>query len=126
VTAAPAVDRRDAVALARHDSPNRGNRHLGLAKALVYEMPHSLAALTGGRPADVPEPIAVNLVISDQALLGVHDDAAEALRRPVLRRIGGDGVAVAVFSARPRGLHRSAAPALSTPYCDARYGSATT
>ncbi|MBI2700888.1 MAG: HNH endonuclease, partial [Mycobacterium sp.] len=27
------------VALARHDSPARGGRHLGFAKALVHEMP---------------------------------------------------------------------------------------
>jgi hypothetical protein len=33
------------VALARRDSPSRGNRHLGFAKALVHEMPHTLAAL---------------------------------------------------------------------------------
>ena len=33
------------VALARRDSPARGGRHLGLAKALVHEMPHTLAAL---------------------------------------------------------------------------------
>lgn len=36
------------VALARQDSPNRGNCHLGFAKALVYEMPHTLAALEAG------------------------------------------------------------------------------
>ncbi|ULE31492.1 HNH endonuclease [Mycobacterium sp. IDR2000157661] len=36
------------VALARHDSPNRGGRHLGFARALVYEMPHTLAALEAG------------------------------------------------------------------------------
>ncbi|BDB40630.1 hypothetical protein IWGMT90018_10760 [Mycobacterium kiyosense] len=36
------------VALARHDSPNRGGRHLGFAKALVHEMPHTLAALESG------------------------------------------------------------------------------
>src|ERR1700682_6439286 len=36
------------VALARQDSPARGGRHLGLAKALVYEMPHTLAALESG------------------------------------------------------------------------------
>lgn len=34
------------VALARRDSPARGARHLGLAKVLVAEMPHTLAALT--------------------------------------------------------------------------------
>ena len=37
------------VALARRDSPNRGARHLGLAKALVGEMPCTLAALAAGR-----------------------------------------------------------------------------
>lgn len=37
------------VALARRESPVRGGQHLGLAKALVREMPHTLAALTQGR-----------------------------------------------------------------------------
>ena len=32
------------VALARHDAPVCGNQHLGLANALVHEMPHTLAA----------------------------------------------------------------------------------
>ena len=36
------------VALARRDSPVKGGRHLGLAKALVHEMPHTLAALERG------------------------------------------------------------------------------
>ncbi|PXX08482.1 HNH endonuclease [Mycolicibacterium moriokaense] len=36
------------VALARRDSPARGGRHLGLGKALVHEMPHTLAALECG------------------------------------------------------------------------------
>jgi hypothetical protein len=36
------------VALARRESPVRGGQHLGLAKALVYEMPHTLAALSRG------------------------------------------------------------------------------
>ena len=36
------------VALARRDSPSRGGRHLGFARALVTEMPHTLAALTDG------------------------------------------------------------------------------
>lgn len=36
------------VALARQDSPARGSRHLGFAKALVNEMPHTLAALECG------------------------------------------------------------------------------
>ncbi len=36
------------VALARQESPHKGGRHLGLAKALVHEMPNTLAALTQG------------------------------------------------------------------------------
>ena len=36
------------IALARRDSPARGGRHLGFAKALVNEMPHTLAALEAG------------------------------------------------------------------------------
>ncbi|MFC3688280.1 HNH endonuclease [Aquipuribacter hungaricus] len=37
------------VALARRDSPRRGAQHLGLATALVHEMPCTLAALEAGR-----------------------------------------------------------------------------
>ncbi len=36
------------VALARQESPVRGQRHHGLAKVLVREMPHTLAALSEG------------------------------------------------------------------------------
>src|SRR5688572_23589966 len=37
------------VGLARRDSPVKGAQHLGLAKVLTQEMPHTLAALTAGR-----------------------------------------------------------------------------
>jgi hypothetical protein len=37
------------VGLARRESPHTGARHLGLAKILVAEMPHTLAALAAGR-----------------------------------------------------------------------------
>jgi hypothetical protein len=37
------------VALARRESPVTGGRHLGLARALVREMPHTLSALEDGR-----------------------------------------------------------------------------
>ncbi len=37
------------VALARRESPVRGGQHLGLAKALVHEMPHTMRALSTGR-----------------------------------------------------------------------------
>ena len=36
------------VALARRESPHRGGRHLGFARALVHEMPCTLAALSCG------------------------------------------------------------------------------
>ena len=36
------------VALARQESPYKGGRHLGLAKVLAGEMPHTLAALQRG------------------------------------------------------------------------------
>ncbi len=36
------------IALARRESPTRGSRLLGLAKALVHELPHTLAALSAG------------------------------------------------------------------------------
>ena len=37
------------IALARKDSPVRGNRHVGFAKAMVEEMPHTFQALQDGR-----------------------------------------------------------------------------
>lgn len=37
------------IALARRESPARGGRLLGLAKALVTEMPHTLTALRTGQ-----------------------------------------------------------------------------
>ncbi|MGE2738068.1 HNH endonuclease, partial [Mycolicibacterium vaccae] len=36
------------VALARREAPVRGGRHLGFARALVHEMPHTLTALEAG------------------------------------------------------------------------------
>ena len=40
------------VGLARRDSPVKGARHLGLARALVGELPHTLAALSGGETSE--------------------------------------------------------------------------
>ncbi|MBI3690793.1 MAG: DUF222 domain-containing protein [Mycolicibacterium aromaticivorans] len=57
------------VALARRDSPTRGNRHLGLAKALVYEMPHTLAALEAG----VLSEWLATIVVRESACLDVED-----------------------------------------------------
>ncbi|NTY63518.1 HNH endonuclease [Mycolicibacterium sphagni] len=57
------------VALARRDSPARGGRHLGLAKALVYEMPHTLAALDSG----VLSEWRATIVVRESACLDVED-----------------------------------------------------
>ncbi|AQT79338.1 HNH endonuclease [Mycolicibacterium litorale] len=57
------------VALARRDSPARGGRHLGLAKALVYEMPHTLAALELG----VLSEWRATIVVRESACLDVED-----------------------------------------------------
>ncbi|TDO11750.1 HNH endonuclease [Mycobacterium sp. BK086] len=57
------------VALARRDSPGKGGRHLGFAKALVYEMPHTLAALECG----VLSEWRATLVVRESACLDVED-----------------------------------------------------
>jgi hypothetical protein len=57
------------VALARRDSPARGSRHLGFAKALVHEMPHTLAALETG----VLTEWRATLIVRESACLDVED-----------------------------------------------------
>ncbi|WP_264960833.1 13E12 repeat family protein, partial [Mycobacterium kiyosense] len=57
------------VALARHDSPNRGGRHLGFAKALVHEMPHTLAALESGALSEWR----ATLIVRESACLDLED-----------------------------------------------------
>jgi hypothetical protein len=60
------------VALARRDSPARSNRHLGFAKALVNEMPHTLAALERGQLCQWR----ATLVVRESACLEVDDRRA--------------------------------------------------
>ena len=57
------------VALARRDSPARGGRHLGFAKALVREMPHTLAALEQGQLSEWR----ATLIVRESACLDVDD-----------------------------------------------------
>ncbi len=57
------------VALARRDSPVCGSRHLGLAKALVYEMPYTLAALQCGALSEWR----ATLIARESACLDVED-----------------------------------------------------
>jgi hypothetical protein len=57
------------IALARHISPHRGAREVGLAKALVHEMPRTLAALTGGEISEWR----ASLVVQETAVLSRED-----------------------------------------------------
>ncbi len=57
------------IALARCDSPARGGRHLGFAKALVHEMPHTLAALEAGLLSEWR----ATLIVRESACLDVDD-----------------------------------------------------
>lgn len=57
------------IALARRDSPARGSRHLGFAKALVHEMPHTLAALECGTLCEWR----ATLIVRESACLDVAD-----------------------------------------------------
>ncbi|OBK44333.1 HNH endonuclease signature motif containing protein [Mycobacterium sp. 1081908.1] len=57
------------IALARRDSPARGGRHLGFAKALVHEMPHTLAALECGALSEWR----ATLIVRESACLAVED-----------------------------------------------------
>ncbi|WP_099021631.1 HNH endonuclease [Mycolicibacterium palauense] len=68
------------IALARHDSPARGGRHLGFARALVHEMPHTLAALETGALSEWR----ATLVVRESACLDVED------RRTLDEEICGD------------------------------------
>ena len=68
------------VALARRESPVSGGRHLGLAKALVHEMPHTHAALTSGRLSEWR----ATLLVRETACLSRAD------RATVDERLAGD------------------------------------
>jgi hypothetical protein len=60
------------IALARRESPTRGGRLLGLAKALVTEMPHTFAALQGGHLSEWQ----ATLIVKETACLSAEDRAA--------------------------------------------------
>jgi hypothetical protein len=60
------------IALARHDSPTCGGRHLGFARALVNEMPNTLAALSAGALSEWR----ATLIVRESACLDVEDRRA--------------------------------------------------
>ena len=83
------------IALARRDAPVRGGRHLGFAKALVHEMPHTLAALECGTLSEWR----ATLIVRESACLDVGDRRtldAELCADPArLNGMGDAGVAAA-------------------------------
>lgn len=60
------------VALARHDSPHRGSRHLGFARAMVREMPHTMRQLAAGRVSEWR----ATILCRETACLSLADRAA--------------------------------------------------
>jgi hypothetical protein len=60
------------IALARRESPSRGSRLLGLGKALVTEMPHTLAALESGQLNEWR----ATLIVKETACLSIEDRCA--------------------------------------------------
>src|SRR5580765_3700861 len=73
------------VALARRESPTRGDQHLGLAKALVNEMPLLHGLLTQGL---VSEWVATKVVQGTAALTREDRGMADTRLAPVLPKLG--------------------------------------
>ena len=85
------------VALARRESPVRGGRHLGLAKALVHEMPHTLAALEDGALSEWR----ATLIVRESACLDREDRARlDAELCGDARRLDGMGDAAVTAAAK--------------------------
>ena len=78
------------IALARRESPHRGQQHLALAKILTREMPHTMAAFTDGR---ITEWRAQTLVRETACLPAEH-------RETVDRAIAGDPEALEQYGDR--------------------------
>jgi hypothetical protein len=73
------------VALARRESPHRGSRHLGFARAMVREMPHTMGHLSAGRVSEWR----ATIVCRETACLSVADRAAvDAALAVTLPRLG--------------------------------------
>lgn len=72
------------IALARRDSTTKGDQHLGFAKALVHEMPCTLAALEAG----VLSEWRATIIVRESACLTVED------RRRLDHRMCGDPTAL--------------------------------
>jgi hypothetical protein len=67
---------RAELALARRCAPSQADRHVGLAKALVHDLPYTMAALTAGELSEWR----ATIVARETACLS-HEDRVEADRR---------------------------------------------
>ncbi|MBT1001451.1 HNH endonuclease [Paenarthrobacter sp. DKR-5] len=85
------------IALARRQSPARGNMLLGLAKALTTEMPRTLTALAGG---DLNEWRAALLVRETACLSAADRCAVDATLAPDLGTLAGHGDGALIAAAR--------------------------
>ncbi|NYD57472.1 hypothetical protein BKA08_001710 [Nocardioides marinisabuli] len=96
------------VGLARRESPNRGARHLGLAKILVAEMPHTLNAMRAGWCSEWR----ATLLARETACLSLEDRRrvdAELMADPETTEGWGDKRLVAAARARAYELDPHAA-----------------
>ncbi|MEV7661697.1 HNH endonuclease [Paenarthrobacter sp. NPDC089316] len=106
------------VALARRESPNKGSRLLGVAKALVMEMPHTMAALESGQLNEWR----ATLVVRETACLSVEDrcavDEELAADTGTLEGMGDRAIIAAAKAAAcrrdPRSMAQRASHAAST------------
>ncbi|GAA2144285.1 hypothetical protein GCM10009844_17650 [Nocardioides koreensis] len=80
----------DQIALARKESPHRGRQHLGLAKVLVAEMPHTWAAFRAGRITEYR----ATALVRETACLSLED------RQTVDHAVAGDPDALEGYSDR--------------------------
>jgi hypothetical protein len=84
------------IALARRESPHRGQQHLGLAKILTTEMPHTMAAFRSGRITEWR----ATIMVRETACLALperrHVDEALARDARALERMGDREVVSAV------------------------------
>ena len=95
------------IALARRESPARGSRLLGLAKALVTEMPHTLAALETGQLTEWR----ATLLVRETACLSAEDRAAvDAELAPDTGTFDGAGDRKIIATARTAAYRRDPRP----------------
>ncbi|ASN18587.1 HNH endonuclease [Arthrobacter sp. YN] len=91
------------VALARRESPNRGSRLLGLARALVIEMPHTMAALETGQLNEWR----ATLLVKETACLSIEDRAAvDEELAPDTGTFNGSGDRVIIAAAKAAAYRR--------------------